>query len=151
MNRYKTMWVIAALIAAVVGTVLFPQAVYAESGGGEGTLSAEGNGIILLRGNGDIQISGNGVLWIMDHEGDAEITVSGEGRKQEMTNGRTRYAGFEGSASISGSRVTVALSGYDIVLDANGKGRFRLRGEGSFSTGTINGSWEESFKVYSFE
>ena len=140
-----------ALMLAVFATAFTAQVVHAQSGGGEGVLTAEGDGIVGVRGNGEISITGNGVLWIIDHEGDAEIEVSGEGRKQELANGRTRYVGFEGEALVSGSRVSVALSGYDITLEASGTGRFWLRGEGSFSTGVIEGEWQDSFESYKFE
>jgi len=151
MNKNKHWMIVLALILAVVGTAFIPQVVHAESDGGEGVLTAEGDGIVGVRGNGEISVTGNGVLWIVDHEGDAEIEVSGEGRKQELANGRTRYVGFEGEAVVSGSRVSLALSGYDITLEASGIGKFWLRGEGSFSTGVIEGEWQDSFESYKFE
>lgn len=151
MHKYKHWMIVLVAALVVVGTAFTPHVVHAESDGGEGVLVAEGDGIVGVRGNGTINITGNGVLWIVDHEGDAEIEVSGEGRKQELANGRTRYVGFEGEAMVSGSRVTVVLSGYDITLEASGIGRFWLRGEGSFSTGAIEGDWQESVKSYRFE
>ena len=151
MNKNKHWMIVLAMVMAVVGTAFVRQVVQAKSGSGEGVLTAEGNGIIGVRGNGGISVTGNGVLWIVGHEGDAEIEVSGEGRKQELANGRTRYVGFEGEALVSGSRVSVALSGYDITLEASGVGRFWLRGEGSFSTGVIEGEWRDSFESYRFE
>jgi len=124
MKKNKHWMIVLALILAVVGTAFVPQVVHAESGVGEGVLTAEG---------------------------DAEIEVSGEGRKQELASGRTRYVGFEGEAMVSGSRVSLALSGYDITLQASGIGKFWLRGEGMFSTGVIGGKWKDSFESYKFE
>ncbi len=144
-----------ALILAMFGAALVaPQAVYAESGGGRGTLTASGDGLAGIRGNGTVTISGNGILWIKDHAGDASIQVSGNGVRRDLPNGWIRYTGFQGQAVVSGSRVSVALSGYDIDLQATGTGRFVLRGSGSYSVEKdgaviLSGSWTEEAQMFS--
>lgn len=99
-------------------------------------------------------ISGNGILWIQDRGGDAVINVSGNGIRSEGENGWVRYAGFDGQATISGSQITVVLSGYDINLEATGTGRFVLRGKGSYSVEkdgiiVLDGVWTEEAQVFS--
>ncbi|GAB4505850.1 MAG: hypothetical protein Fur0043_28500 [Anaerolineales bacterium] len=55
---------------------------------------------------------------------------------------------------VSGSQITVALSGYDIHLEASGTGRFVLRGNGSYSVEkdgqmVVTGAWTEETEVLS--
>ena len=145
-----------AMIFALVGTVaLSPQAAYAQSGGGDGTLRANGDGLAGIRGNGNITISGNGILWIRDSAGDAVINISGNGgHRSEGENGWIRYSGFDGQATVSGSRVTVALSGFGINLTATGSGKFIMRGNGSYTIEkdgviVLDGVWTEEAQVFS--
>jgi len=150
-NRFY-IFAMAVLIALIGATTCTPQAACAQSGGGTGTLTASGDGLAGLRGNGTVTISGNGILWIRDHNGDATIQVSGSGFRRELPNGWIRYVGFNGSATVSGSLITVALSGYDISLQATGTGRFVLRGNGSYTVqkdGTVimSGVWPERAEV----
>lgn len=145
---------LAMMIALVGAGVLAPQTAYAQSGGGKGTLTASGDGLAGIRGNGDVIISGNGILWIRDSAGDAVINVSGSGTRKEGENGWIRYSGFDGQATVSGSQITVALSGYDINLEATGTGKFVLRGNGSYSVEkdgiiVLDGVWTEEAQVFS--
>lgn len=148
-KRLSLIFSIAATITLLGATALVPQTVLADSGGGTGQLTASGDGLAGLRGNIIVNISGNGILWIRDPAGDAVIQVSGHGRRTELSNGWIRYAGFQGSAEVSGSRVTVALSGYDIHLEASGTGQYVLRGNGTYSTGKTSGSWTEGVEINS--
>lgn len=54
-------------------------------------------------------------------------------------------------SSITGSQITIALSGADIEMRATGHGKFILRGEGTYSVtkngATKNGKWTEEAKV----
>ncbi len=142
-----------ALILALTGAIAFvPQTASAESGGGTGTLIASGDGLAGIRGNGTIHITGNGILYIRDHAGDASIQVTGSGQRTELPNGWIRYLGFHGTADVSGSMITVALSGYDINLQASGTGKFLLRGNGTYSVERdgvviLSGTWTESAEV----
>ena len=150
-NRFYVLLAIVLLV--LVGTTaLAPRPALAQSGGGTGTLTASGDGLAGLRGNGTVTISGNGILWIRDHNGDATIQVSGSGAKRELPNGWMRYVGFRGQATVSGSLITVALSGYDIHLQATGTGRFVLRGNGTYTIEkdgavTMSGAWPERAEV----
>jgi len=152
MNKMTVGKFVGVLLVAVLAGVMFlaPAVAYAESGGGNGVLEAQGDGLAGVRGNGEISIKGNGVLWIKDHAGDAEISVSGKGVRHEMANGWVRYSGFSGEVHVCGSNVTAALSGYDIDLTANGTGRFILRGNGHYHTGTDAGDWSSEIQVMRF-
>lgn len=151
-KRSLLVFSIAAGLALLGAAWLAPQPALARSGGGTGRLTASGDGLAGLRGDGTVSISGNGVLWIRDHNGDAVIQVSGSGVRRETANGWIRYVGFDGSATVTGSLVTVALSGYDISLAASGTGKFVLRGDGSYSVekdgvAIATGAWTESAEV----
>ena len=149
----KKAWLIAAIILVVGMALAGPQVALARQGGGTGTLTASGDGLAGLRGDGTIVISGAGVLWIRDHAGDASIEVSGQGVRRESPGGWIRYIGFDGEATVSGSAVTVALSGVNIDLEATGTGHFVLRGQGEYSVsgpdGTVllEGTWTEEARV----
>ncbi len=139
----------------VLALVLFAwpmTAAWAQSGHGTGRLTADGDGLAALRGQGTVEVTGNGILWIHDQAGDASIQVEGYGVRTERPNGWVRYSGFHGSAVVSGSAITVALSGYDIHLEATGQGRFVLRGNGSYTVEkdgvvVLSGAWTEGVEV----
>ncbi|MCD6401691.1 MAG: hypothetical protein J7L73_07155 [Anaerolineales bacterium] len=138
-------------VVALVGLLfVFPSAAYADSGGGSGTLKAQGDGLAGVRGNGEITITGNGVLWFKDHAGDAQLAITGNGVRRVLPGGWVRYTGFSGELHVIGSGVTVALSGYDIDLTAEGTGRFVLCGNGHYQTGYSSGDWSRGFQIMSY-
>lgn len=108
------------------------------SGGGSGVLTARGAGTAQVSGDVEaMRITGRGVLVVIDRAGDAVVTVSGTGVKHTSThNGVTTstFAGFHGTARISGSDVTVRLVGSNVTLAASGDGTFRLAGTGVYDT-----------------
>ncbi len=123
-----------ALSLTALIALLLPTVVLAASGGGDGSLSAWGTGKGVVYGGGRISASGNGDLWIYDYAGDARIDIQGSGTMNELPTGWVHYEGFDGSASISGSEVTVVIAGSQIRLFARGSGRFALRGRGGYHT-----------------
>lgn len=148
----KTLLLTTAMLALALAFAIalaVPQTAIAQSGGGEGMLTASGDGLAGLRGEGTIVISGNGLLWIRDHAGDASIEVTGAGVKQVLPSGWIRYAGFNGTAEVTGSKITVALSGFNIQLQATGSGKFLLRGNGTYSIGKYTGVWTAEAQVLS--
>lgn len=101
---------------------------------GTGALTASGNGKATMSGNMEMDISAkSGVLTITDYDGNAEVDVTGYGTKEDLGNGAVRYSGFDGTASISGSSVTVVITGDDIELTADGTGSAVLRGHGTYN------------------
>ncbi len=153
-NKRISLIVSLALAIALLSTaMLAPQTALANSGGGTGTLVADGDGLAGIRGSGTVSISGNGILWIKDHAGDANINVSGNGIRTNRPDGWIRYSGFNGTVVVSGSQITVALSGYNIHLEATGTGQFVLRGNGSYTVEkdgiVITGAWTERAEVLS--
>jgi hypothetical protein len=144
MKRFVMMMVMAvALVLAVAPIATYAQGVEV---GGTGTLTAEGDGRATLYGGGTFSAtSGAGQLWIYDRNGDAEITVTGEGRltKTVLANGDIRYyyRGFKGTAAISGSDVGIILKGLDMTLTAEGTGRATLYGSGTYTVNGESGVW----------
>ncbi len=151
-KRWTTFFSLVMTLALTLSALAAPQTALAQSGGGAGTLTASGDGLAGIRGNGTVTISGNGILWIRDDGGDALINVSGNGRQVELPSGWIRYTGFHGQAQVSGSKITVALSGVGIKMQATGTGKFVLRGSGSYSVEkdgeiVMTGVWAETAEV----
>jgi hypothetical protein len=100
---------------------------------GTGKLIATGNGKATMSGNMEAKISARGgILTITDYDGNAEVDVTGYGAKEDIGDGVVRYSGFDGTAGISGSSVTVEILGDDIELTAEGIGSVILRGYGTY-------------------
>ena len=154
-KHFHTILALALTLALASAALASPSPVYADSGGGVGTLTASGNGMASISGNGTVIMSGNGVLWIRDRGGDASILVTGKGVRREFPNGWIRYAGFQGQATVTGSDITVKLSGYGIDLQAVGAGTYILRGHGTYSVekdGVVieSGAWTRSARPKAF-
>ncbi len=100
---------------------------------GTGKLTATGNGKATMSGDMEAKISARGgILTITDYDGNAEVDVTGYGTKEDIGDGVVRYSGFDGTAGISGSSVTVVVLGDDIELTAEGIGSVILRGYGTY-------------------
>lgn len=131
-------------IVVVLALAALPLTALAQTAQGTGWIVAEGDGTAYLRGSGWVRISGSGTLVIRDRAGDAEIVVTGQGAHTEQRS-QLIYRGFNGSAYVRGSAITVGLRGEDIHLEAAGTGIVILRGEGWYRVGhgdrTVEGSW----------
>ncbi|KAA3648262.1 MAG: hypothetical protein DWQ07_04520 [Chloroflexi bacterium] len=138
---------LALILLLALGLAVKPA--YADTGGGTGTLIAEGDGLAGLIGDGEITLSGNGGLWIKDAAGDAVIEISGRGQAQELRNGWVQYMGFNGEAHVTGSHISVVLSGVDISVEASGTGRFFLRGSGWYEVNGQRYDWTPDLTVIS--
>jgi len=100
---------------------------------GTGKLIATGNGKATMSGDMEAKISARGgILTITDYDGNAEVDVTGYGTKEDIGDGVVRYSGFDGTAGISGSSVTVVVLGDDIELTVEGTGSAVLRGYGTY-------------------
>jgi len=121
---------------------------------GTGTLDASGSGTAWIAGSLDLALSCDyGTLMVHDRAGDMEINVTGNGVKDQ--SGRwTMYHGFDGTADITGSDVSVALVGSGIDLTVTGTGRAILVGDGTYQVsgydgGMISsGDWQEQRDGY---
>jgi hypothetical protein len=119
--------------------------------GGTGELTASGNGQARIRGTGTVTVSsiqaGN-----IKVEGNATTDCSGIGNKTEE-NGKTVCTGT-GSATVTGTGMTVQIDGNSIQLTAKGTGTAVLKGSGTYSVcgknclaGTESaktGSWKDA-------
>ncbi len=121
---------------------------------GTGTLEASGSGTAWIHGSPDLSLSCDyGTLMVHDRKGDMAITVTGNGVEDQ--SGRwTMYHGFDGTADITGSDVSVALVGSGIDLTVTGTGRAILVGDGTYHvTGSggeaiSSGDWQEPRDEY---
>ncbi len=102
--------------------------------GGTGKLTASGDGKATMSGDMEAKINARGgILTITDYDGNAEVEVTGYGTKEDIGDGVVRYSGFDGTADISGSSVTVVILGDDIELTVEGTGSVILRGYGTYN------------------
>lgn len=133
--RAMRKWTIASglTLALLLATV---SPAWAEGIKGTGELHAWGDGLAGVRGDGEVTITGNGVLYFRDHAGDAQWSASGRGERRDLPSGWIVYYGFDGTFEAEGSRITVALSGYNVELWAEGTGVAVLYGNGEYE---ING------------
>ena len=100
---------------------------------GTGKLTASGNGKATISGNMEMEISARrGVLTITDYDGNTEVDITGYETKEDLGNGAVMYSGFDGTASIGGSSVTVVILGDDIELTLKGTSSVVLRGYGTY-------------------
>ena len=121
---------------------------------GTGTLEANGLGTAWIHGSLDLALScDHGTLMVHDRAGDGDIKVTGNGVEDQ--SGRwTMYHGFDGTADITGSDVSVALVGSGIDLTVTGTGRAILVGDGTYQVrgsddGLISsGDWQEQRDGY---
>ena len=121
---------------------------------GTGTLKANGSGTAWIHGSLDLALScDHGTLTVHDRKGDMNITVTGNGA-EDQTGRWTIYRGFDGTADITGSDVSVALVGSGIDLTVAGTGRAILVGDGTYQVrgsddGLISsGDWQEQRDGY---
>ncbi len=131
---------VVALLVASVSTA------WAAGVRGTGELHAWGDGLAGVRGDGEVTISGNGVLYFRDHAGDAHWSVSGTGERHDLPSGWIVYYGFDGTFEASGSRITVALSGYNVDLWAKGTGLAVLHGDGEYEVNGHRFFWRSDFE-----
>lgn len=140
----KKWFVAGGLVLALLLLTVSPA--WAEGVKGAGELHAWGDGLAGVRGDGEVTITGNGVLYFRDQNGDAEWSVSGEGDRRNLPSGWIVYYGFNGTFEAEGSRITVALSGYDVELWAEGTGAAVLRGDGEYEINGHRFSWTSDFE-----
>lgn len=121
---------------------------------GTGTLKASGSGTAWIHGSLDLALScDHGTLMVHDRAGNGNITVTGNGA-EDQTGRWTIYHGFDGTADITGSDVSVALVGSEIYLTVTGTGRAILVGDGKYQVrgsddGLISsGDWQEQRDGY---
>jgi len=102
--------------------------------GGTGTLHAEGSGSVLVAGSGTVTVDAQGHSGIIIYNAaQVHFELSGEGRTQ--WRGVNLIAeGLVGTAFVEGEDLRVVVTGGPMVLDAEGTGRARLSGTGSYET-----------------
>jgi len=100
---------------------------------GTGWLTAEGNGHASLSGTGTIRVvaleSGN---MIVSNNATVTIGAGSQGTVENQDNQRV-YTGF-GSATVTGTDITVQIDGNGISLVAKGTGTVTLAGNGTYTT-----------------
>jgi len=115
-------------------------------------VTLSGSGTLIARGSGSAYISGTGLIKIVTIENsimtvspNAHVRTEG-GTSENLENGDVRYQGFSW-ARVTGSDITVSLSGDNMVLYAHGRGTATLTGTGVYRTYGENryilGDWRD--------
>jgi hypothetical protein len=115
------------------------------------TVTLTGSGALIAHGSGSAYLSGTGLVWVKAIENgtmivspNANVTTNGVGTKENLENGYVEYQGI-GSARVTGTDITVTLSGNNIILYADGTGTVTLTGTGTYRTygenRYANGDW----------
>jgi tetratricopeptide (TPR) repeat protein len=97
---------------------------------GTGRLTAHGDGKAYLKGNGTITVSILEGAMIVSKN--ATVETSATGNRTELGDGEMKYQGFE-KATIRGEQITLRISGKGIDLVAEGTGKVRLTGKGTYT------------------
>lgn len=100
---------------------------------GTGKLWANGDGEATVSGNATVELTGeDGELELHDKGGDMIETVTGFGDRR-VTGQIIRYTG-SGSATVSGSDIVVKIEASNVDLYAEGTGKAKLKGTGTYKT-----------------
>jgi hypothetical protein len=115
------------------------------------TVTLTGSGTLIAYGSGSAYLSGTGAVWVKAIENstliispNANVTTNGASTKENLENGYVEYQGIS-SARVTGTDITVTLSGNNIILYADGTGTATLTGTGTYQTygenKYANGDW----------
>jgi len=134
------------LVAVLLVTMVFA---VARDYKGKGTVTAKGKGVAKFEGAGSFEVTGTGILWIVDcsMNNDLQVNVSGPGQKINTPSFLYVYKGFNGSATVSGSRMKVLIRGNDIKLSVTGVGKLHLKGRGTCQKGGQEIPWNEEVET----
>ena len=113
------------------------------------TVTLTGSGTLKGWGDGSAYISGTGLVKITAIQNSTMIVSSNANVKtdvvgENLENGDVKYQGFS-SARVTGSNITVNLSGNNVTLSAHGTGTATLTGTGTYRTygenRYVDGNW----------
>jgi hypothetical protein len=112
------------------------QAVFA----GTGWLWAKGAGHAQVHGDGVVKIAGHGAATIRV-EGADVLRAQGRGRRWDLPDGSTVFAGWRGRIHATGEELDVKMWGGIIEFGAKGTGWVFLRGRGHYRVNGQPGFW----------
>ena len=118
---------------------------------GAGVLKAHGRGKVVVNGAGWLKINMRGRLRIVDHAGDATITIRYKGQgggddpeQSEVDAGGLLLTGFNGVVTVRGSDFTIKARGGIKRLAAVGEGTVFMMGRGWWrAKGVGGGHWSK--------
>jgi hypothetical protein len=109
-------------------------------------LIATGKGEIEIKGEAAVRLSGDGTLWV-DNASSATLDPATTGTKTREDNG-WGWAGFRGTARVSGSPAHLKMKGDRLMVQAEGRGAVTLRGDSGIfrltqaSRQLVSGVWD---------
>jgi hypothetical protein len=134
----RKMWMVLGLLLVLsLGLTTVAQAAEVE---GSGRLWAKGVGYAHVHGRGVVDISGHGAVtvWV---KGADELRAQGRGRRWDLPNGTTVFAGWRGHIHAEGEELDVKMLGGILEFNAQGSGWVFLKGRGYYRIGGESGRW----------
>ncbi len=121
---------------------------------GTGALNASGSGTVELEMTGTIRMAADGDVLILDHAGDARVSIVAAGEDSEGFHDRTgdptyQLDDFQGLIRVRG-RSFVEVEGFS-AFRARGSGHTHLAGEGVWKTRNNSGFWSDHGDTLSLE
>jgi hypothetical protein len=140
MKRRVLMTVVVALSLLVVLTPMVAATAQAEEVEGCGRLWARGAGYAKVHGDGVVDVSAHGVGTVAV-KGSEVLRAQGWGRRWDLPDGTTVFAGWQGHIHIQGRDLGVRMVGGIIEFTAAGRGWVFLKGRGHYRVNGQPGNW----------
>ena len=138
------------MLSVVVAVVLGGAVAHAQTESGSGTalsgsgaLNASGFGSVDLDMEGTLRMAADGDVLIIDHAGDAQVSIRVPGTEAARSEDPTYdLDGFQGTIRVKGSDFSVEVEGFS-AFKARGSGSAELTGQGIWKTRNDSDFWSD--------
>lgn len=128
---------VSLLLILSLGTPVVAKAAEIE---GRGWLWAKGIGYAEIHGSGIVDIEAHGAVTVRV-KGAEVLRAQGQGRRWDLPDGTTIFAGWRGHIHVEGRGLGVNMLGGIIEFTAQGAGSAFLRGRGAYRVNSQSGRW----------
>jgi ferric-dicitrate binding protein FerR (iron transport regulator) len=135
--KRKILGMVSLLVVLTLGFAAVAEAAEVE---GSGRLWARGAGYAEIHGSGVVPIAGHGV-GMVSVKGAEMLRAQGQGRRWDLPDGTTVFAGWRGHIHIEGHGLQVHMLGGVIEFTAQGTGTVLLKGRGHYRVNGQSGRW----------
>jgi hypothetical protein len=135
--KRKVLVVVSLLLILSLGTAVVAEAAEVE---GRGRLWAKGIGYAEIHGSGVVNIEAHGAGTVRV-KGAEVLRAQGQGRRWDLPDGTTVFAGWRGHIHVEGRGLAVNMLGGIIEFTAQGAGSVFLKGRGHYWVNGQTGRW----------
>ncbi len=132
--------IVAVLSLVLILSFGFTLVAEAAEVAGTGTLLARGAGYAEVHGDGVLDIAARGV-GVVRVRGAEVLRAQGRGRRWDLPDGTTVFAGWRGHVHVEGHEMNVQMLGGVVEFSAKGSGWVLLRGRGQYRANGEQGRW----------